>query len=123
VPRGGVLPTVNPLSIHYLSRERRRRGECRAAQSKPLDHPEQFAKSDRGFRGTGAVYEMDPLSFRFRYFLAILFAAVVTAAALRHFAHVNGGLAREEIRTDALIAAALIGVLLIIIFVRRKRQR
>jgi hypothetical protein len=69
------------------------------------------------------VYDVDPLSFRFRYFLAILFAAVVTAAALRHFAHVNGGLAREEIRTDALIAAALIGVLLIIIFVRRKRQR
>jgi hypothetical protein len=54
------------------------------------------------------------------YLLAIFVAAVVTAAALRHFVHVNGGFSREEIRMDALIAAALI--VLAIIFFRRKHR-
>jgi uncharacterized membrane protein YdcZ (DUF606 family) len=57
---------------------------------------------------------------RKRYLLAIFVAAVVTAAVLRHFAHVNGGFSREEIRIDALIAAALI--VLAIIFFRRKHR-
>jgi hypothetical protein len=63
---------------------------------------------------------MDPLSFRFRYFLAILFAAVVTAAALRHIIHVYVGFSREEIRTAALIATPLVAIA--IIFFRRRRQ-
>jgi putative Ca2+/H+ antiporter (TMEM165/GDT1 family) len=64
---------------------------------------------------------MDPLSFRFRYFLAIVFAAVVIAAALRHIIHVYVGLSREEIRTDALIAIPFVAALAIILF-QRKRQ-
>jgi hypothetical protein len=62
------------------------------------------------------------LRLRFRQTIAFLVAAVVTAAAVRHFAHVGGGLSREEIRTWALIGAgALIGVLLAIPFFRRQR--
>jgi hypothetical protein len=82
---------------------------------------ETIRKDCREFRGTGAVYEMDPLSFRFRYFLAILFAAVVTAAALRHIIHVYVGFSREEIRTAALIATPLVAIA-IIFFRRRRRQ-
>ena len=68
--------------------------------------------------GVGLFSKMDPTRLRKRYLLAIFGAAVVTAAVLRHVAHVNGGFSREEIRTDALIAAALI--VLAIIFFRRK---
>jgi hypothetical protein len=64
---------------------------------------------------------MDPLSFRLRHLLAILFAALVTAAALRHFAHVGVGFSREEIRFGALAAAALICMVLALILFRRKR--
>jgi hypothetical protein len=91
-----------------------------AAQCKSLDLPKQFAKNGCGFRGTGALYEMDPLSFRFRYFLVIVLAAVVTAAALRHIVHVYVGLSREEIRTAALIATPLVAIA--IIFFQRKRR-
>ena len=62
---------------------------------------------------------MDPLSFRFRHVLAVLFAAVVTAAALRHIVHVYGGIPREEIRVDALLTIPL--VVLAIVLLRRKR--
>ena len=53
---------------------------------------------------------------------------LVTAAAIRHFAHVNGGLAGEEIRLWALTFAGfltgilLIGILFSILF-RSKRQK
>jgi hypothetical protein len=40
---------------------------------------------------------MDPTRFR-RQMIA---AAALTAAALRHFVHVDGGFSREEIRTCA----------------------
>src|ERR1700756_4092435 len=39
----------------------------------------------------------DPRSFRLRSFLAIVFAAVLIAAILRHVLHVYGGIPREEI--------------------------
>jgi hypothetical protein len=66
---------------------------------------------------------MDPIiQLRFRQTVAILIAAVVTAAAVRHFAHVDGGLSREEIRTWALMGAgAFIGVLLATLFFQRQR--
>jgi hypothetical protein len=52
----------------------------------------------------------------------MLVAALVTAAAVRHFAHVGGGLSREEIRAWALVGAgALIGVLFAILVFRRQR--
>ncbi len=72
---------------------------------------------------------MDPMTaFRIRQVIAIIIAALVTAAAIRHFAHVNGGLAREEIRLWALTFAGsltgilLIGILFSILF-RSKRQK
>lgn len=94
----------------------------RVAQSKnTLDPRKHFEKSSEGLRYTGAVRGMDPLSFRFRHVVAILFAAVVTAAALRHVVHVYGGIPREEIRTDALLTIPL--VVLAIILLRRKRRQ
>jgi hypothetical protein len=64
---------------------------------------------------------IDPLSFRFRYFVAILIVTVIIAGVLRHLFHVYGGLSREEIRAGALMAIPAI-VLAIIIF-QRKPQR
>jgi hypothetical protein len=64
---------------------------------------------------------MDPIvSFRIRQFLAIIAAALVTAAAIRHFAHVSIGLSREEIRNEALMAAVFVGALLALFFFRNK---
>jgi ABC-type nitrate/sulfonate/bicarbonate transport system permease component len=63
---------------------------------------------------------MDPTKLRMRYLLGILVAAVVTAAALRHFLHVEVGFSRQEIRTGVLIAVA-IGILLGAVFFRWKR--
>jgi hypothetical protein len=61
------------------------------------------------------------IAFRIRRAIIILIAAVVTAAVVRHCAHVDGGLAREEIRTWALLCAgALIGVLLATLLFRRR---
>jgi hypothetical protein len=66
---------------------------------------------------------MDPIiQLRFRQTVAILIAAVVTAAAARHFAHVDGGLSREEIRAWALIGVGfLTGVLGATRFFQRQR--
>src|ERR1700730_10834988 len=64
---------------------------------------------------------MDPLSFRFRYFVAILFVTATIAGVLRHIFHVYGGLSREEIRAGALMAIPAIA--LAIIFFQRKPQR
>jgi hypothetical protein len=63
---------------------------------------------------------MDPLDRRFRYVIAFLIGALITAAALRHVLHVYGGITREEMRWDALMAIS--AVALAIIFFRRMRQ-
>lgn len=63
----------------------------------------------------------DPRSFRLKNFLAIALAAVLTAAALRHTLHVYGGIPREEIRWDALIAV-VITVVAVIAIRRASRQ-
>ncbi|SDS76581.1 hypothetical protein SAMN05444158_7087 [Bradyrhizobium canariense] len=64
---------------------------------------------------------MDSLNLRFRYVLAFLIGAAITAAALRHAVHMYGGIPREEIRVGALMAIP--AVALVIIFFRGKRQR
>jgi hypothetical protein len=64
---------------------------------------------------------MDSLNLRFRYVLAFLIGAVITAAVLRHTVHTYGGISREDIRADALMAIP--AVALAIIFFRRRRQR
>jgi hypothetical protein len=69
--------------------------------------------------GKGLSFGMDPTRFRLRHVLGMIAAAALTAAALRHFVHVDGGFSREEIRTYALVATVL--VVLVIIFFRRGR--
>jgi hypothetical protein len=89
-------------------------------ESKSLDNAEELARITRGF-WQGVAIRMDSLDQRFRYVLAFLIGAVITAAALRHAVHVYGGISREEIRGYALMAIP--AVALAIIFFRRKRQR
>jgi branched-subunit amino acid transport protein len=76
-------------------------------------------------RGGGVFREdvsLDPRSFRLRNFLAIALAAVFTAAVLRHVLHVYGGISREEIRADALLAI-LIAAVATILFRRMSGRR
>jgi hypothetical protein len=89
------------------------------ANTKTLDHREKSARIDRGIRQRKASM-LDQLNLRFKYVLAFLIGAVITAAALRHGSHVYGGFSREEIRTGALIAIPFVGLALI--FFRRKRR-
>lgn len=63
----------------------------------------------------------DPRDFRLRHFLWIVLAAVLIAGLLRHILHVYGGWSREDIRLNALLAAAVIGVATI--FFRRLYRR
>jgi hypothetical protein len=65
---------------------------------------------------------MDPTKLRMRYLLGIFLAAVATAAALRHFLHVQVGLAREDIRTVVLITAG-IGIFFLIAVFRWSGRR
>ena len=67
---------------------------------------------------------LDPRSFRLRNFLAIAFAAVLIAAVLRHVLHVYGGISREEIRANAILAMLIVGVATVLFRqVSRRRQR
>jgi fluoride ion exporter CrcB/FEX len=65
---------------------------------------------------------MDPTKLRMRYLLGIFLAAVVTAAVLRHVLHTQVGIAREDIRTGVLIAAAVAIFLLVAVFRWSRRQ-
>ncbi|HTF74568.1 MAG TPA: hypothetical protein VK620_09560 [Bradyrhizobium sp.] len=65
---------------------------------------------------------MDPTKLRMRYLLGIFLAAVVTAAVLRHVLHTQVGIAREDIRTGVLIAAA-VAIFLFIAFFRWSRRQ
>jgi hypothetical protein len=92
---------------------------CRS-NGKSLDRPGNFAKSILGMgasrkRFGGSAFKrdsrvVDPRSFRLRNFLAIACAAVLTAAVLRHVLHVYGGISREDIRADALLATFIVAV-------------
>jgi len=64
---------------------------------------------------------LDPREFRFRYLIGIVLAAILIAALLRHTLHVYGGLSREDIRADALIAVLII--VLTTIVIRRLSRR
>ena len=65
---------------------------------------------------------MDPTKLRMRYLLGIFLAAVVTAAVLRHVLHTQVGIAREDIRTGVLIAAA-VAIFLVVAFFRGRRRQ
>ena len=89
-------------------------------ESNILDEAKQLASITRSL-WQGLLSRMDSLNLRFRYVLAFLIAAVITAAALRHGVHVYGGISPEEIRNDAIMAIP--AVALAIIVFRRKRRR
>ena len=65
---------------------------------------------------------LDPREFRLRYLVAIMVGTILIAALLRHVLHVYGGISREDIRVDALIAALIIGVAAIL-YKRAYRRR
>jgi hypothetical protein len=64
---------------------------------------------------------MDPAKFRMRYLFGLLVAAVVTAATLRHFLHVEAGFSREDIRSAVLITATIC-IFLAVAFFRWRRR-
>jgi hypothetical protein len=94
--------------------------EWRAAESKTLDSAKKIASITRDF-WRGVASRMDSLNLRFRYVLAFLIGAVITAAGLRHGVHIYGGISPEDIRAGALLAIP--AVALAIIFFRGKSQR
>jgi len=69
-----------------------------------------------------ALDMMDELNARFRYLVAFVIAAVVTAAVLRHSLHVYGGIPREEIRVNA-VTALIPAVSFLFLLLARKRRR
>jgi hypothetical protein len=106
---------------------------CAATMQKRLIAPAISRRVTSGWMGAsgkrfcGSAFRrdsrvVDPRSFRLRNFLAIAFAAVLTAAVLRHVLHVYGGISREDIRSDALLATAIVAVATIL-FRRVSRRR
>jgi hypothetical protein len=68
-----------------------------------------------------AAFDMiEALNARFRYVVAFVVAAVLTAAVLRHVLHVYGGLPREEIRADAIMALLALWFLSIVYAMKRR---
>lgn len=72
----------------------------------------------------GKAESLETLDSRFRRILAFAFAAIITAAALRHVIHTYAGVPREEIRTQALLALGAFVFLFIVtgIFFRRRQR-
>ena|SRR5437764_6169304 len=89
--------------------------EWPTAKLEILDKVRKFGASC--FRAIGS---MDPLSFRLRYFVAILLVTVIIAGLLRHVLHVNGGFSREEIRAGALMVISVVAFA--IMFFQRRRH-
>lgn len=92
---------------------------CKWRAAELLDNDKTLAIYAQGF--WHGIARMNSFEQQFRYALAFLIGAVITAAALRHGVHVYGGLSREEIRAGALMAIP--AVVLAIIFFQRKRRR
>ena len=65
---------------------------------------------------------LDPREFRLRYLVAIVVGTILIAAFLRHLLHVYGGLSREDVRVDVLIAGLIIGIAAVL-YKRAYRRR
>lgn len=63
---------------------------------------------------------LEVLNTRFRHVVVSLFAAVVSAALLRHTVHVYAGIDREEIRAGALIACFIMVFFLVLFMLKRR---
>jgi hypothetical protein len=66
---------------------------------------------------------LDPLNSRLKYFLMAVFAAVLTAATLRHIIHIYGGFTRQEIRLGAIVAIAAIAAIAFAVTILRRKPR
>jgi hypothetical protein len=84
------------------------------AQSKT---PDNVKKLERVISDSGLAAA--PLNLRFRGVVSIVLGTLITAAALRHGAHVYAGFSREEICAGALTAIPIIG-LAILLFERNR---
>src|SRR5215510_8277644 len=68
------------------------------------------------------IASMRQVTLRARHVVGFVFAALFTAALLRHGLHMYGGLTREEIRWYTLIALFAV-TLAAMLFLRNKRRR
>jgi len=66
---------------------------------------------------------LDPRSFRLRSVVWIILAAISVAAVLRYVLHAYGGISGEDIRVNALLAAAVLGAAVMATFFYRLRRR
>jgi hypothetical protein len=89
-----------------------------ADQTRSENTTKKLAVTWGSLQGDAKMHSLDK---RFRYVIAFLIAAVITAAALRHIVHVYGGIPREEIRWDAMTAIPLVAA--VIVLFRRRRVR
>lgn len=63
---------------------------------------------------------LEALNTRFWHIIVSLFAAIVSAALLRHTVHVYAGISREEIRAGALIACFIVVFFLVLFMLKRR---
>jgi hypothetical protein len=66
---------------------------------------------------------METTADRVLSFLMLGATAVTTALSLAYIAHYNFGLSREEIRTPAIVGAAIIAVLVAVEFFGKKLRK
>jgi purine-cytosine permease-like protein len=66
---------------------------------------------------------METTADRVLSFLMLAATAVTTALSLGYIAHYNFGLSREEIRTPAIVGAAIIAVLVAVEFFGKKLRK
>jgi hypothetical protein len=91
---------------------------CAVVAADPL-HGAKLADQFSAKEPTGSVDSITTsLRARYRYSLAFLLGAVITAAFLRHTIHMNAGIAPQDIRGGALAAA----IVLVLIFLGKKRR-
>jgi uncharacterized membrane protein len=62
---------------------------------------------------------IDSLNSRFWQIIFLVFAAVIVAAALRHYLHVWGGISREHIRSDALLLVSVLATIAVLVRIIR----
>ena len=87
-----------------------------------------FAPTEQPKRGAVAMLNfgklagmMTALNARFRTIVMLSFAAVVTAALLRHGIHIYGGVTPTDIRIGSLFGIPALGLVVLLLGVRRTR--
>ena len=65
----------------------------------------------------------DPRDFRLRSVLWVILATIAVAAGLRYALHAYGGMLGEDIRLNALLGAAVLGVAVMATYFYRPHRR